>query len=76
MTTIKEVVELIIREEKIRSRKDLDIWCGGPRTRQKLYAYAKGLAPEDWGRFQKPRSEVIRTYEKLLLGYKDYRPRV
>ena len=75
MTTIKEVVEFIIREEKMQSRKDLDIWCGGTR-RKRLYEYAKGLAPEDWGRFQAPQSEVIRTYEKLLTGYKDYRPRV
>jgi hypothetical protein len=72
---IQEAVRFIVGEEKMRSRKDLDIWCGSTR-RHKLYEYVKRFAPEDWGRFQAPKSEVRRTYEELLTGYKDYKPRV
>lgn len=66
---IQEAIRFIVGVEKMRSREDLDIWCGST-YRHKLYEYVKRLAPEHWERLQKPKDDVRAIYETMLYGYK------
>lgn len=68
---IKSAIQFIMTIEKIRSKEDLDKWCGD-MGRNKLYLYIQHLAPEHWRRIKTPESTVRYNYEKILTGYKIY----
>jgi hypothetical protein len=69
---IKKAVKTIVEIANIRSKEDLNVWCGD-RGRQKLYEYVKLLAPEHWAQLQEPECGVRACYERMLTGYKIYR---
>jgi hypothetical protein len=66
---IQEAVEFVFRIENIRSRQDLDDWCGKV-GRQKLYTVIRLLANEHWMRVRTPECIVRAKYEMRLAGYK------
>jgi hypothetical protein len=66
---LKSAVEFIVSVENIRSKHDLDTWCGD-MGRLKLYLYAKRLAPAHWDRIETPENSVRAIYQKMLTGYK------
>lgn len=68
---IKEAIQFIVTIENLRSKQDLDLWCGD-MGRNKLYLYVKRLAPEHWERIKTPEASVRFNYEKILTGYKIY----
>ena len=66
---LKSAVEFIVSVENLRSKHDLDTWCGD-MGRQKLYLYVKLLAPTHWQRIRTPENSVRALYQKMLIGYK------
>lgn len=69
---ITQATWFIISNENMRSKQDLDIWCGD-MGRQKLYLYVKNLAPDHWNRIATPENSVRRCYQEMLEGYKIYK---
>ena len=65
--TIKQIVRYLLNRYNIKSRQDLDAWCGG-RNREKLYneveKYSMGLFSSD-----KIKKTTRRSYEAFLSGY-------
>lgn len=68
---IKSAVQFIMGIENLRSRQDLDEWCGD-MGKKKLYLYVEGLSPEKWVEIGTPKSSVRFYYQKMLTGYKIY----
>lgn len=66
---LKSAVEFIVSVENLRSKHDLDTWCGD-MGRQKLYLYVKRLAHTHWQRIRTPENSVRALYQKMLTGYK------
>jgi hypothetical protein len=69
---IPATIDKLFKLENIRTRKELDMWCGGGKgqTRKKLYNYVKEFSPEHWARMVDPRARVRGHYETRLEGYK------
>ena len=66
---ISEAIIFIINIENIKTKNDLDEWCGDV-GRQKLYLYVQKLASDHWSKVQKPECVVRAYYQPLLKGYK------
>tara|TARA_Y100000389_G_C17383820_1_gene475867 strand:+ start:253 stop:486 length:234 start_codon:yes stop_codon:yes gene_type:complete len=66
---IKSAIKFIVEIENLRSKQDLDIWCGY-MGRKKLYLYVKRLAPEHWEKIQTPENSIRFYYQQMLTGYK------
>ena len=66
---IAGAVEFIFTQEDIKTKEELDEWCG-QKGRDKLYKYIKVMAPEHWATLQCPQSTVRNYYEAKLTGYK------
>ena len=69
---IKSAINFIISIEKLKSKQDLDEWCG-TMCKKKLYLYIQNLAPEHWERISTPKDSVRYYYPQLLTGYKIYK---
>jgi|TARA_Y100000816_G_C26065844_1_gene560130 hypothetical protein len=68
---IKSATQFVMGIENIRSKQDLDIWCGD-MGKQKLYSYVRRLAPEHWEKIATPKNSVRVYYQQMLTGYKRY----
>ena len=68
---IKQAVQFILTIENLRSKEDLDFWCGD-MGRKKLYLYVQRLAPENWEQIKTPDNSVRFYYQQMLVGYKIY----
>ncbi len=68
---IKQAIQFILSIENLRSKQDLDIWCGD-MGRKKLYLYVERLAPDHWKRITTPENSVRYCYQEMLEGYKIY----
>ena len=66
---IKEAVKMIMNDSKIRSKQELDEWCGD-EGRKKLYECVRCKAHEHWESIKTPEASTRYNYEKLLTGYK------
>ena len=66
---IKSVVKHIVKMENLRTRQDLDKWCGD-MGRKKLYLYVQRFASEHWERIATPKDSVRFYYQQMLTGYK------
>ena len=53
MNDIKESVQFLVTTENMRSKQDLDKWCGD-MGKKKLYLYVKRMAPEHWEKIKTP----------------------
>lgn len=73
MSTIYWTTQTLFDLKNIRSKNDLDIWCGA-EGRKKLYTFVKAFAPDHWGKLKKPESATRSYYERVLRGYKFYKP--
>ena len=71
MHTIKSATELILSIENLRTKQELDNWCGD-RGKQKLYDYVRAIAPEHWNRIATPTHSVRFYYQKMLTGYRRF----
>jgi len=69
---IKSAIQFILSIENIRSKQDLDIWCGD-MGRNKLYLYIQRLSPEHWEKIRTPKNSVRFYYQQMLTGYKIYK---
>jgi hypothetical protein len=69
-TSIKQIVEYILNKYNIKSRQDLDIWCGG-RNREKLYNEVKKYSLCCLSLDELKRN-TRQSYESLLPGYTNY----
>ena len=69
---IKSAINFIISIEKLKSKQDLDEWCG-TMGKKKLYLYIQNLSPEHWERISTPKDSVRYYYQQLLTGYKIYK---
>ena len=69
---IKSAVRFIVSIENLRTKQDLDTWCGDI-GRKKLYLYIQRLAPEEWERIVTPKESVRFYYQQMLTGYKIYK---
>ena len=72
LKSIQEAINYIFERENIKTKNDLDIWCGGSK-RKKLYEDVKRLVPEKWSSIDKPECSVRACYEHILPGYKLYK---
>ena len=72
MDNIKSAVQFIVSTENLRTKQDLDTWCGD-MGRKKLYLYVQRLAPEHWGKIATPTNSVRACYQQMLTGYKIYK---
>ena len=68
---LKEAVQFIVSIENLRSKADLDNWCGD-MGKKKLYLYVKRLAPENWEQIRTPKESIRYYYQQMLTGYKIY----
>ena len=68
---IKSSIQFIFSIENLRTRQDLDNWCGN-MGKKKLYLYVQRLSPEHWERIKTPKDSVRFYYQQLLTGYKVY----
>lgn len=68
---IKSSIKFILSIENLRTRQDLDNWCGN-MGKKKLYLYVQHLAPEHWERIKTPKDSVRFYYQQILTGYKIY----
>ena len=68
---IKSSIQFILSIENLRTRQDLDNWCGN-MGKKKLYLYVQHLAPEHWERIKTPKDSVRFYYQQILTGYKIY----
>ena len=69
---IKSAIQFIVSIENLRTRQDLDKWCGD-MGKKKLYLYVQRLAPEHWKRIKTPRNSVRFYYQQMLSDYKIYK---
>jgi hypothetical protein len=70
--TIQESVYQVLQEEKIRTKEELDDWCGEEK-RKKLYNMVQSLSETHWRKLKNPESGVRAEYERLLVGFKLYK---
>ena len=68
---VKTAVQFIVSIENLRSKQDLDLWCGD-MGKKKLYLYVNRLAPEHWVKLRTPENSVRFYYQQMLTGYKIY----
>ena len=66
---IKSAIQFIVSIENLRTRQDLDKWCGD-MGKKKLYLYVQRLAPEHWERIKTPECSVRSCYQQMLTGYR------
>ena len=66
---LKSAIQFIVLIENLRSRQDLDLWCGD-MGRKKLHLYVQRLAPEHWEKIRTPKNSVSYYYQTMLPGYK------
>ena len=66
---IPTTIDKLFKFENIRTRQELDIWCGST-TRTRLYTFVEDFSPEHWKRMVDPRARVRGYYETKLEGYK------
>lgn len=69
---IKSAIQFIVSIENLRTKQDLDTWCGD-MGKKKLYLYVQRLAPEYWERIATPKNSVRFYYQQMLTGYKIYK---
>jgi hypothetical protein len=69
---IKSAIQFIVSIENLRSRQDLDRWCGD-MGKKKLYLYVQRLAPEHWKKIATPKNRVRFYYQQMLTDYKIYK---
>ena len=69
---IKSATQFIVSIENLRTKQDLDTWCGD-MGKKKLYLYVQRLAPEHWKNINTPESYVRFLYQHMLIGYKIYK---
>jgi len=69
---IKSAVEFVVETENLRTRQDLDKWCGD-MGKKKLYLYVHRIEPEHWERIKTPKNSVRFYYQQMLTGYKIYK---
>jgi hypothetical protein len=69
---IKSAIQFIVSIENLRTRQDLDKWCGD-MGKKKLYLYVQRLVPEHWERITTPKNSVRFYYQQMLSGYKIYK---
>lgn len=69
---IKSAIQFIVSIEKLRTRQDLDTWCGD-MGKKKIYLYVQRLAPQQWERISTPKNSVRFYYQQMLTGYKIYK---
>jgi len=70
--TIQESVCQVLQEEKIKTKEELDDWCGG-KKRKKLYNRVRELSETHWRELQNPESSVRVEFAYMLVGYKLYK---
>jgi len=70
--TIQEAVYQVLREEKIKTKGELDDWCGEEK-RKKLYNMVQELSVTHWRKLKYPEKSVMAEYQTLLAGYKLYK---
>ena len=66
---LKDAVQFILSIENLRSKADLEHWCGD-MGKKKLYLYVERLTPDDWNRIRTPRESIRFYYQQMLTGYK------
>ena len=71
--TIQDILQLILVIGNIKSKDDLDEWCGG-RNRTKLYTLIQILASSHWDSLVDPKAYVRYYYQKHLIGFQIYAP--
>ena len=69
---IKSAIQFIVSIENLRTKQDLDTWCGD-MGKKKLYSYVQHLAPQHWERIKTPKDSVRFYYQQMLTGYKIYK---
>jgi hypothetical protein len=69
---IKSAIQFIVSIENLRTRQDLDTWCGD-MGKKKIYLYVQRLAPQQWEKISKPENSVRAYYQKMLTGYKIFK---
>ena len=72
--SMDKAVDLVFRIENIRSKEDLDEWCG-ENGRKKLYNIISLVAPEHYYRstVKTPDNAIRQCYQTKLVGYKQYK---
>jgi len=74
INTIREAVEFILKICTIRNRIELDQWHGDSGT-ERMYEAVKELVPQTvWNNLADPKASVRAAYQRILPGYKIYRP--
>jgi len=66
---IQEALQTIFDIANIKSREDLDRWCG-KEGRKRLYMAVRRIAPEHWEKLKEPECTTRARYESILSGYK------
>ena len=66
---INNAIKAIFEIENIRTRDQLNEWCGGAQ-KDKLYRYVQLIAPKHWARIRAPRESVRYYSQQILSGYK------
>lgn len=72
--SMDKALDLVFRIENIRSKEDLDEWCGD-NGRKKLYNIISLVAPEHYYRstVKTPDNSIRQCYQTKLVGYKQYK---
>jgi len=70
--TIQESVYHVLQEEKIKTKEELDDWCGEEK-RNKLYNMVQELSETHWRKLKYPEKSVMAEYQTLLVGFKLYK---
>jgi hypothetical protein len=70
--SMDKALDLVFRIENIRSKEDLDEWCG-ENKRKKLYNIISLIAPEHYYRntVKTPDKSIMRSYQFKLAGFKN-----
>ena len=71
---LKQAVRIILEIENIKSKEDLDVWCGAT-GREKFYEFVKLLSQEHWNTIRTPKENVRFIYQGMLEGYEIYQKR-
>jgi hypothetical protein len=71
-SNIIDAVKYVLQKEKIRSRNELDKWCGG-RHRERLYDEVQRCSRIHWMLTENPKLVVRRVYESIFSGYTNTR---
>lgn len=72
--SMDKALDLVFRIENIRSKEDLDEWCG-ESGRKKLYNIISLVAPNHYYRstVKTPDNAIRQFYQTKLVGYKQYK---